>query len=134
MFYFKLYDREGWIVEELGFLREVSGKLLIFGFEYVKSKEEVKEVCLGRKLKILRLELSWYEGRVESSINIIDEYVFDGFEFYLNLKWLSICNYGGVILFLWIMSMGVVIRKYGGNLVLFSNLCVVKLINCRRCR
>ncbi|KAL4290082.1 hypothetical protein GQ457_14G004420 [Hibiscus cannabinus] len=79
-------------IEELGFLVDLGGKLVISGLENVRDKEEARGARLWEKKKLNKLTYKWNHGREGYSKH---EQVLEGLEPHSNLKSLSIEHYRG---------------------------------------
>ncbi|KAL4289523.1 hypothetical protein GQ457_14G004800 [Hibiscus cannabinus] len=89
---FDVATERGRGIEELGFLVDLGGKLVISGLENVRDKEEARGARLLEKKKLHQLTYHWNHEREGYSKH---EQVLEGLEPHSNLKSLSIENYKG---------------------------------------
>lgn len=126
----ELRDGEGWMIDELEPLNQLTGEIYIRGLEHIKSKEEARKAGLGRKGKVLKINLSWAYVRATSS-ELTDEDVLSGLEPHPNITSLELSCFRGMKFPSWIMNMAVQQR---GNLAPLCNLTVVEIDYCSRCQ
>ncbi|XP_021735798.1 putative disease resistance protein RGA1 [Chenopodium quinoa] len=110
----------GFQISELGYLPHVSGSLDIHGLEVIKSKQDAETARMSEKSRLDKLWLNW-----KSDDNWVKHAeVLDGLKPNHNLRFLKIERYGGEKFPSWIMRMDAV----------YSQIKIIKLINCRRCQ
>ncbi|KAK8989954.1 hypothetical protein V6N11_064366 [Hibiscus sabdariffa] len=89
---FDVATERGRGIEELGFLVDLGGKLVISGLENVRDKEEARGARLLEKKKLHKLTYQWnYEREVYNKY----EEVLEGLEPHSNLKSLQIVRFRG---------------------------------------
>ncbi|KAL0431313.1 UNVERIFIED_CONTAM: hypothetical protein Sradi_0757300 [Sesamum radiatum] len=89
--------------EELGYLKNLKGKVAIRKLERVNGKEEAARACLTEKPNIHKLQLVWSDLRSEGN-NFNDEQVLEGLEPHPNIKSLRIEGFCGDNFPSWIMN------------------------------
>ncbi|KAL1535354.1 putative disease resistance protein RGA4 isoform X1 [Salvia divinorum] len=89
--YFKVDDKSGYKIEELGSLNDLRGKLEISNLEKVGNKEDAGKANLHEKSKLLKLHLVW--DKYCETRN--DENVLEGLQPNSNLKKLEIEGFKG---------------------------------------
>ncbi|KZV39563.1 hypothetical protein F511_31395 [Dorcoceras hygrometricum] len=102
---FVVGKEKGRQIDELGYLKNLQGKLTICNLEEVKSKEESMRACLMEKQKMENLRFVWSESSRESNNN--DCEVLEGLQPHPNLKHLAIENFAGDHFPSWTMNMTV---------------------------
>ncbi|XP_047960408.1 putative disease resistance protein RGA3 [Salvia hispanica] len=128
--YFKVGDKDGWKIEELGSLNGLRGELEISNLERVDNKEEAEKARLSAKSKLLELCLAWDEDREGEITN--DENVLEGLQPHTNLKKLRIEGYKGKRFPSWTRKMEV--EKVGEiSCVPLNNLTEIYLVKCYKC-
>jgi Leucine-rich repeat (LRR) protein len=93
-----LFVRSDRKIENLKFLNELSGTLLIHGLKKVPSKQVAEEARLHFKEKINKLDLYWdthVDLTRKISTNNVEEEVLEGLRPHHNLQILKISQYGG---------------------------------------
>ncbi|CAK9174456.1 unnamed protein product [Ilex paraguariensis] len=116
-------------IEELGYLGNLRGKLVISNLEQVSGREEAQKADLSGKENIYKLKLLWgstWRG------NISAEDVLKGLQPSPNLKVLKIYNFVGRKLPSWVITMAVRING-NGSLLPLNNLVKIKLQDCCNC-
>ncbi|KAK8619038.1 hypothetical protein V6N13_133007 [Hibiscus sabdariffa] len=103
---FDVATERGRGTEDLGFLVDLGGKLVISGLENVRDKEEARGARLLEKKKLHKLTYKWNRGRKGYSKQ---EEVLEGLEPNSNLKSLSIEDYKGEYYPSWLS------QKIGGD-------------------
>ncbi|CAA3032172.1 disease resistance RGA3 [Olea europaea subsp. europaea] len=131
--FFRVGDKEGCRIEELGFLKNLTGKLNIFNLELVNGVEEAKKADLVGKLKIYKLCLKWteYDDMDVSEGNINDKSVLEGLQPHPNLKSITIDGFRGTNFPSWTMRMEVFLD--GSGWLKFDKLIDVSFYNCKNC-
>ncbi|CAK9184638.1 unnamed protein product [Ilex paraguariensis] len=120
---------KGFQIEELGYLKNLRGKLDIYDLQEVGSKEEAQKADLCGKKNIYKLTLNWKSVR---NGNQNAEGVLDGLQPSPSLKGLDINGFPGDNFPLWMMKMAVTTNGEDVWLSL-NNLVTVRLKGCRRC-
>ncbi|XP_047976165.1 putative disease resistance protein RGA3 [Salvia hispanica] len=103
--YFRVGERSGFKIEELGSLDDLKGTLRIFELEKVGNKEEAEKANIHKKSKLLELNLMWNPNREGETRN--EEDVLEGLQPHSNLKMLEIQGYKGKRFPLWTRKMEV---------------------------
>ncbi|CAA3023465.1 disease resistance RGA3 [Olea europaea subsp. europaea] len=133
LLFFRVGDKEGCQIEELGFLKNLTGKLEICNLELVNGLEEAKKADLVGKPKIYKLSFIWttdkYENVSEDSNN--DESVLEGLQPHSNLKSMTIKGFRGTKFPSWTMRMEVSLD--GRGWLNLEKLIEVNFINCKNC-
>ncbi|CAA3015144.1 disease resistance RGA3 [Olea europaea subsp. europaea] len=131
--FFRVGDKEGCRIEELGFLKNLTGKLNIFTLELVNGIEEAKKADLVGKLKIYKLCLTWTrdDDMNVSEGNIKDKSVLEGLQPHPNLKSITIDGFRGTNFPSWTMRMEVFLD--GSGWLKFDKLIDVSFYNCKNC-
>ncbi|CAK9160812.1 unnamed protein product [Ilex paraguariensis] len=127
--FFTVGEDKGFQIEELGYLKNLRGKLDIYDLQEVGSKEEAQKADLCGKKNIYKLTLNWksmWNGNQNA------EGVLEGLQPSRSLKGLDINGFPGDYFPLWIMKMAVTTNGEDVWLSL-NNLVTVKLKGCRRC-
>ncbi|CAA3023464.1 disease resistance RGA3 [Olea europaea subsp. europaea] len=133
LMYFRVGDKEGSRIEELGSLKNLTGKLDIHNLELVNGIEEAKKADLVGKPNIYKLGFMWTTNNDEnvSEANNNDENVsegnnnksvLEGLQPHPNLKSITIKGFRGTNFPSWTMKMEV-----------FLELKEINFINCRNC-
>ncbi|XP_042031140.1 putative disease resistance protein RGA1 [Salvia splendens] len=123
--FFRVGDKNGYKIEELGSLNCLKGKLQIDNLERVHNKEEAKKAKLSNKPKLLELYLGWETGREGETTN--DENVLEGLQPHSRLKKLEIFGFGGRSFPSWARNMEV------DNGLPFNKLVKIRLSDCSEC-
>ncbi|CAK9139709.1 unnamed protein product [Ilex paraguariensis] len=126
---FNVGQDEGRLIEELGSLENLQGKLELSNLQHVSSREEAQKAQLSRKENIFELRFEWNLQRKEKNS---DEGVLEGLQPSPYLKGLKIYSYAGNNFPSWMMRMAVSIDGDGALLPL-NNLVNLDLTNCERC-
>ncbi|XP_047954819.1 disease resistance protein RGA2-like isoform X2 [Salvia hispanica] len=128
--YFRVGERSGFKIEELGCLDDLKGSLTISRLEKVGNKEEAEKANLHKKSKLLELNLKWDRNREGETTN--DEDVLEGLQPHSNLKKLRIEGFKGKRFPLWTRKMDV--EKVGQtSCVPLNNLVEITLSKCSEC-
>ncbi|XP_047954253.1 putative disease resistance protein RGA3 [Salvia hispanica] len=128
--FFRVGDKNGYKIEELGSLNCLKGKLQIDNLEMVRNKEEAKKANLSNKPKLLELYLGWKIGRQGETTN--DENVLEGLQPHSRLKNLVISGFGGRSFPSWTRNMEVDDVGQGSRLPL-TKLVKITLSDCSEC-
>ena len=107
-------------IKELGELRHLSGKLSISNLENVHCTKDATEVMLSTKQDLSELEMRWEDGH-DTMDSEKERNVFEELCPHINLKSLTIENYGGTRFPNWLGD---------GS---FSNMVSIMLRNCKSC-
>ncbi|XP_047959632.1 disease resistance protein RGA2-like [Salvia hispanica] len=128
--YFKVGDKDGYKIEELGSLKDLKGKLEISNLEMVENKEEAEKASLSNKSKLSELRLTWgMRGEVEATN---DENVLEGLQPHSRLKKLVIEGFKGKRFPSWTQNMAV--ENVGEDCsVPLNKLIEIRLSNCSEC-
>ncbi|KAL0283406.1 UNVERIFIED_CONTAM: putative disease resistance protein RGA3, partial [Sesamum angustifolium] len=100
--FFNIGDENGRRIEELGYLKNLRGEVVIRRLEDVNGKAEAARACLTEKPNIHKLKLVWSrwgEGNISNH-----EQVLEGLEPHPNIKSISIEGFRGHNLPSWIMN------------------------------
>ncbi|XP_047954254.1 putative disease resistance protein RGA3 [Salvia hispanica] len=127
---FRVGDKNGYKIEELGSLNCLKGKLQIDNLEMVRNKEEAEKANLSNKPKLLELYLGWKIGRQGETTN--DENVLEGLQPHSRLKNLVISGFGGRSFPSWTRNMEVDDVGQGSRLPL-TKLVKITLSDCSEC-
>ncbi|MQL98514.1 hypothetical protein Taro_031220 [Colocasia esculenta] len=81
---FKIENKSGWKISELGGLNNLHGKLVVRGLQNITCKEEAGQACLKRKVHLEELVLDWTEEEKETIVSSVqqehvDSQMFDAF-------------------------------------------------------
>ncbi|XP_047976174.1 putative disease resistance protein RGA3 [Salvia hispanica] len=128
--YFKVGDKNGCKIEELGSLNGLKGKLEISYLERVDSKEVAEKASLSHKSKLLDLCLRWDQDREVETPN--DENVLEGLQPHSNLKKLVIEGFKSKRFPSWNQKMAVE-NVPQGCWVPLNKLIEIKLSKCSEC-
>ncbi|XP_047958467.1 putative disease resistance protein RGA1 [Salvia hispanica] len=128
--YFKVGDKNGCQIEELGSLNGLKGKLVISYLERVDSKEAGVKASLSHKSKLLDLCLRWDQDREGETSN--DENVLEGLQPHSNLKKLVIKGFKAKRFPSWTQKMAVE-NVSQGCWVPLNKLVEIKLFMCSEC-
>ncbi|XP_038874765.1 putative disease resistance protein RGA3 [Benincasa hispida] len=109
---------EGYKIEELGFLKNLKGKLSLFCLERVKNKKEAMAAKLVEKENIFHLDFQWGWKHVREGSSYNDLDVLDGLQPHKNLQALTIQNFAGELL---------------PSRIFVENLVEIYLQDCERC-
>ncbi|XP_027074741.1 putative disease resistance protein RGA3 [Coffea arabica] len=123
LLFYNLGLEDGQGIKELGYLKNLRGKIVIRKLELVSSKEEAEFADLFGKILVYELEYHWSDNR--NGIGN-DRIVLEGLQPHPELKSLTIRNYMGYELPWWVVNMQV---KRSFQL---DNLMELRLINCKR--
>ncbi|CAA3008668.1 disease resistance RGA3 [Olea europaea subsp. europaea] len=131
--FFKVGDKEGYRIKELGLLKNLSGKLEIRNLEVVNGMEEAKEANLVGKPKIYELSFMWTTNNDEnvSEGNNNDESVLEGLQPHPNLKSMTIEGFRGTNFPSWTMRMEVFLDSRGQSKL--DKLIEINFSNCKNC-
>ncbi|XP_047954816.1 putative disease resistance protein RGA3 [Salvia hispanica] len=143
--HFKVGDKSGYKIEELGNLNNLNGKLEISRLENVGNKEEAEKANLHKKSKLLELHLKWNhqygyrsasgseseKERERESRN--DENVLEGLKPHSNLKKLRIEGFKGKRFPSWSPDDMAVENVPRGSWVQLHNVTEISLIKCTEC-
>ncbi|XP_073141329.1 disease resistance protein RGA2-like [Henckelia pumila] len=124
--FFIVSDKERCRIDELGFLKNLEGKLRIWNLEKVGGKEESERALLSEKKNLEVLKFVWSESSRNESNN--DCEVLEGLQPHPNLKGLTIQNFRGDHFPSWTMKMAV---EQGNTL---DKLIKIVLIYCEGCK
>ncbi|CAA3024672.1 Hypothetical predicted protein [Olea europaea subsp. europaea] len=113
LMYFRVGGKEGRQIKELGFLKNLTGKLDIHNLELVNGREEAKKADFVEKPKIYKLV--FLEGNNDKS-------VLEGLQPHPNLKSITIKGFRSTNFPSWTMKME-----------LFLDLIEINFLNCRNC-
>uniref|UniRef100_A0A7N2LT72 Uncharacterized protein n=1 Tax=Quercus lobata TaxID=97700 RepID=A0A7N2LT72_QUELO len=115
---------EGYLIKELGPLKNLRGEIRIRNLENVTDEEEAKSAKLNEK-GIFNLELSWRSrwSRAKEDMYDEDEKVLEGLQPHPNLKSLTISEYLGKKFPSWVVGLS----------SLYHNLIEIYLISCWKC-
>ncbi|KAL1535338.1 disease resistance protein RGA2-like [Salvia divinorum] len=129
--YFKVDDKDGYKIEELGSLNGLKGKLEISNLERVENKEEAEKASLSNKPKLSELHLTWETRREVETTN--DENVLEGLQPHSRLKKLVIEGFKGERFPSWTQKMEV--ENVGeGCWVPLNKLIEIRLSKCSECK
>ncbi|XP_047958634.1 putative disease resistance protein RGA3 isoform X1 [Salvia hispanica] len=128
--FFRVGDKNGYKIEELGSLNCLKGELQIDNLERVCNKEEAQKADLSNKLKLLKLNLGWKIGREGEPTN--DENVLEGLQPHSRLEELEISGFGGRNFPSWTRKMEVDDVGQGSRLPL-NKLVRITLSDCSEC-
>ncbi|XP_027076464.1 putative disease resistance protein RGA3 [Coffea arabica] len=101
--FFNVGQEKGRQIGELGFLKNLKGKLTIRNLQRVKDKEGAEEAKLFEKANLFRLELWWARDRESDNYN--DEDALDGLQPHPNLEELVIWYFMGDQFPRWLMDL-----------------------------
>ncbi|KAL0431273.1 UNVERIFIED_CONTAM: Disease resistance protein RGA2 [Sesamum radiatum] len=124
--FFNVGNEKGRWIEELGYLKNLKGKVAIRKLERVNGKEEAARACLTEKPNIHKLQLVWSDLRSEGN-NFNDEQVLEGLEPHPNIKSLRIEGFCGDNFPSWIMNRSI------SEAIKLEKLMELQLIDCERC-
>ncbi|KAL0395969.1 UNVERIFIED_CONTAM: putative disease resistance RPP13-like protein 1 [Sesamum calycinum] len=124
--FFNIGHENGRRIEELGYLKNLRGKVVIRRLQHVNGKAEAARACLTEKPNIHKLKLVWSRSREGN--NFDDEQVLEGLDPHPNIKSLSIEGFCGDNLPSWIMN-----RSISDQVIRLEKLIELELINCKRC-
>ncbi|XP_022880668.1 putative disease resistance protein RGA4 [Olea europaea var. sylvestris] len=132
--FFIVSDKEGYRIEELGFLKNLTGKLEIRNLELVNGIEEAKKAILAGKPKIYELSFIWTTNNDETVSEGNNNYksVLEGLQPHPNLKSITIDGFRGTNFPLWTMRMEVFLD--GGGCLKLDKLINVSFSNCKNCK
>ncbi|XP_047979341.1 putative disease resistance protein RGA3 [Salvia hispanica] len=128
--YFRVGDKNGWKIKEIGSLNDLKGKLKIFSLEKVENKEEAEKASQSNKSKLLKLHLSWNMYGGGDTPN--DKNVLEGLQPHSNLKKLAIEGFNGKKFPSWTQKMAVE-NVPQGCWVPLNKLIEIKLYECSKC-
>ncbi|XP_047976143.1 disease resistance protein RGA2-like isoform X2 [Salvia hispanica] len=128
--YFKVGEKDGWKIEELGSLNGLKGKLEISNLERVDNKEVAGKASLSHKSKLLKLYLKWNKDREGETPN--DENVLEGLQPHSNLTKLVIEGFKGKKFPSWAQKMTIE-NVPQGSWVPLNKLIKIKLFYCSEC-
>ncbi|XP_047974411.1 putative disease resistance protein RGA4 [Salvia hispanica] len=128
--FFRVGNKNGYKIAELGSLNCLKGELQIDNLERVCNKEEAQKADLSNKLKLLKLNLGWKIGREGETTN--DENVLEGLQPHSRLEKLGISGFGGRNFPSWTRNMGVDNVGQGSRLPL-NKLVKITLSHCSEC-
>ncbi|XP_042030620.1 disease resistance protein RGA2-like isoform X2 [Salvia splendens] len=128
--FFRVGDKNGYKIEELGSLNCLKGKLQIDNLERVRNKEEAEKANLSNKPKLLELYLGWEIGREGDTTN--DENVLEGLQPPSRLEKLVIKGFGGKRFPSWTRNMEVDNGRQGSRITL-NKLVEITLSDCSEC-
>ncbi|XP_047952408.1 putative disease resistance protein RGA4 isoform X2 [Salvia hispanica] len=128
--FFRVGDKSGYKIEELGSLNDLKGELKISDLEKVGNKEEAEKANLHKKSKLVELHLVWDPCRQDETRN--DENVLDGLQPHSNLKKLKIEGFTGKRFPSWNPDMAVE-NVARGSWVQLDNLIEISLSHCLEC-
>ncbi|CAA3024675.1 disease resistance RGA3 [Olea europaea subsp. europaea] len=133
LLFFRVGEKEGCRIEELGFLTNLRGKLDIHNLELVNGIEEAKKADLVGKPKIYKLSFKWTTNNDEnvSEGNNNDESVLEGLQPHPNLKSIEIKGFRGTKFPSWTMRMEVFLD--GRGWLKLDKLIDVSFSNCKNC-
>ncbi|CDP11107.1 unnamed protein product [Coffea canephora] len=123
LLFYNLGLEDGQGIKELGYLKNLRGKIVIRKLEFVSSKEEAEFADLFGKILVYELGYHWSDNR--NGIGN-DRIFLEGLQPHPELKSLTIRNYMGYELPWWVVNMQV---KRSFQL---DNLTELRLINCKR--
>ncbi|XP_022878993.1 putative disease resistance protein RGA3 [Olea europaea var. sylvestris] len=132
--FFIVGDKEGCRIEELGFLKNLTGQLDIFNLELVNGIEEAEKANLVGKPKIYGLSFMWTtnnDENVSEGNNNNDESVLKGLQPHPNLKSIKIEGFRGTNFPSWTMRMEVFLDGRGP--LKLDKLIEVNFSNCKNC-
>ncbi|XP_047959556.1 disease resistance protein RGA2-like [Salvia hispanica] len=129
--YFKVGEKDGWKIEELGSLNGLKGTLEISNLERVDNKEEAGKANLSIKSKLLKLVLTWNGNREGETPN--DENVLEGLQPHSNLKKIVIEGFKGNRFPSWTRNMVIENVSQQGCWVPLNKLIEIKLSKCSEC-
>ncbi|CAA2995486.1 disease resistance RGA3 [Olea europaea subsp. europaea] len=131
--FFKVGDKEGYRIKELGLLKNLTGKLEIRNLEVLNSMEEAEEANLVGKPKIYELSFMWTTNNDEnvSEGNNNDESVLEGLQPHPNLKRMTIKGFRGTNFPSWTMRMEVFLDGRGQTKL--DKLIEIYFSNCKNC-
>nr|XP_023927594.1 putative disease resistance protein RGA3 [Quercus suber] len=108
-------------LKELARLNELRGNLSIENLKHGKDAAlEYKDANLKEKQRLDRLYLNWVEEDIDEAGASYDDMSLEALQPHINLKALSLKQYGGVIFPHWLVSL--------------TNLVQFKLYSCRKCQ
>ncbi|XP_047962088.1 disease resistance protein RGA2-like [Salvia hispanica] len=128
--YFKVGEKDGWKIEELGSLNGLKGTLEISNLEKVENKEVAEKASLSQKSKLLELRLTWNMRREVEATN--HENVLEGLQPHSNMKKLEIEGFKGKRFPSWTRNM-VIENVPQGCWVALDKLIEIKLSKCSEC-
>ncbi|CAA3015444.1 disease resistance RGA3 [Olea europaea subsp. europaea] len=131
--FFRVGDKEGYRIKELGLLKNLAGKLEIRNLEVVNGMEEAEEANLVGKPKIYELSFMWTTNNDEnvSEGNNNDESVLEGLQPHPNLKSMTIKGFRGTNFPSWTMRMEVFLDGHGQTKL--DKLIQINFSNCKNC-
>lgn len=99
---------DGFGIEELRPLNQLSGKLKIYNLDNVREGKDAQCGGLKDKAHLVHLELHWRElGKERGTVSVCDDFqVLEGLEPHPNVKILEIHNYAGSQFQAWMVNMG----------------------------
>ncbi|KAL8479505.1 hypothetical protein ACS0TY_026414 [Phlomoides rotata] len=127
--FFKVRNKYGHRIAELGSLKNLKGGLKIYNLEKVRGEEESMKAYLIQKLGIVRLVLWWDESRDGKIKNHTD--VLKGLQPHPNLRMLHIYRFKGASFPSWTLKMAVFLE---GCWVGLKNLMEIRLEQCFKCK
>ncbi|XP_022846311.1 putative disease resistance protein RGA3 [Olea europaea var. sylvestris] len=128
--FFNVGDKEGCRIEELGFLKNLTGKLEMRNLELVNGIEEAKKADLVGKPKIYKLSFMWTTYNVSEDSNN-DKNVLEGLQPHPNLKSITIEGFRGTNFPSWTMRMEVFLD--GNGWLKLDKLIEVNFTDCKNC-
>ncbi|CAA2955292.1 disease resistance RGA3 [Olea europaea subsp. europaea] len=131
--FFNVGDKEGCLIEELGFLKNLTGKLKIRNLELVNGIEEAKKADLVGKPKIYELSFMWtiYNDENVLEDNNNDKNVLEGLQPHPSLKSIKIVGFRGTNFPSWTMRMEVFLD--GNGWLKLDKLIEVNFTDCKNC-
>ncbi|CAA2974074.1 Hypothetical predicted protein [Olea europaea subsp. europaea] len=131
--FFRVGDKEGYRIKELGPLENLTGELEIRNLEVVNGMEEAEEANLVGKPKIYKLSFMWTTNNDEnvSEGNNNDESVLEGLQPHPNLKSMTIKGFRGTNFPSWTMRMEVFLDDRGQSKL--DKLIEINFSNCKNC-
>ncbi|CAA2954614.1 disease resistance RGA3 [Olea europaea subsp. europaea] len=129
---FRVSDKEGCRIDELGKLKKLKGKLQILNLDLVSSKTEAERADIAGKVNIYEFCFHWRMSMDSTESNINDESVLEGLQPHEKLKSLIIQGFRGKNFPVWTRNMGIY-KGIGGCLVIFDKLMEIEIRNCDKC-
>ncbi|XP_022878957.1 disease resistance protein RGA2-like [Olea europaea var. sylvestris] len=129
---FRVSDKEGCRIDELGKLKKLKGKLQILNLDLVSSKTEAERADMAGKVNIYEFSFHWRMPMASTESNINDESVLEGLQPHEKLKSLIIQGFRGKNFPVWTRNMGIY-KGIGGRLVIFDKLIEIEIGNCPKC-
>ncbi|GKB24928.1 CC-NBS-LRR resistance protein [Tanacetum coccineum] len=123
---FTVGRKKGCQIEELGRLKHLGGKLVIYNLEDVGSKEEAIKADLVGKKNPYKIEFHWNTS--EEGVRQKDKDILEGLQTHANVKSLTIKNFSSDCFPAWVMNRS---ANTGGAWIPLNKLMDITLSGCR---